>query len=557
MTCLPPRLIDAQLVDARVEAVPDGAAVACQGRGVVGERCLDRRAQVGEIVQFRDARLRTSGAWSSCRIIRSRGTAPSDCLERDQIPGTGRSERGPRNKPLEVLHRLERLPELPSLGRLEGEVLHRVEAIPHAFEREERPQEPGAQRPAAHRGDRPVDLVQEGPAPAALAGLHHLEVPQRDGIDHQRVGRLPEGGGAHVREVHLLRVAQVADQPAGRANGKRVRLEAEGVQAARPELLDQAGARRLDLETPGFDGRHGRAARRDRREVFCEAEVGRHDDLARAQDAHLVGQRLEADRAEVLGARELAGRQVDEGDADSLELNGNVRVGAGRRPGGLCRNRSVARQLRERRGRSAAAGWSCGPARQRKRGRERHQERRLAGVEIRGVGEGARRHHPHDLSAHQPLCLPRVLDLLADRHPEALLHEAREIPIHGVIGHAAHRDCTARRVLAARGQRQLQRARGDQRILEKGLVEVAHPEKDDGVPVLTLGLEVLPHGWRGLPEGSGGGRGFGWWRHEIDGKQSTRMPARLPARMVPTRCSFSRWIPRLVREASPWLATGN
>ena len=50
-----------------------------------------------------------------------------------------------------------------------------------------------------------------------------------------------------------------------------------------------------------------------------------------------------------------------------------------------------------------------------------------------------------------------------------------------MIGHAAHRDGAARRVLRARRQRQLERARGHQRILVEHLVEVAHPEEHDGV----------------------------------------------------------------------------
>ena len=34
---------------------------------------------------------------------------------------------------------------------------------------------------------------------------------------------------------------------------------------------------------------------------------------------------------------------------------------------------------------------------------------------------------------------------------------------------------------------------GDERVLVEHLVEVAHPEEQDGVAMLLLGVEVLPH----------------------------------------------------------------
>ena len=48
-------------------------------------------------------------------------------------------------------------------------------------------------------------------------------------------------------------------------------------------------------------------------------------------------------------------------------------------------------------------------------------------------------------------------------------------------------------VLRTRCQREVERAGGDERILVEHLVEVAHPEEDDGITVLTLGVEVLTH----------------------------------------------------------------
>ena len=41
--------------------------------------------------------------------------------------------------------------------------------------------------------------------------------------------------------------------------------------------------------------------------------------------------------------------------------------------------------------------------------------------------------------------------------------------------------------------RQLERAGGDQGIFVKHLVEVAHAEEQDGIAVLLLGIQILPH----------------------------------------------------------------
>ena len=131
------------------------------------------------------------------------------------------------------------------------------------------------------------------------------------------------------------------------------------------------------------------------------------------------------------------------------------------------------------------------------RRRDRRQKRRLAGVEVAGVGERARRHDARHFATDEALGLLRILDLLADRDAKALAHQPREIAVGGVVGQAAHRDGAAAGVLGARRQRELEHARGGQRVLVEHLVEVAHAEEHDRVAVLPLDVEVLPHGRRG------------------------------------------------------------
>ena len=139
------------------------------------------------------------------------------------------------------------------------------------------------------------------------------------GSIEQRVGALPVGDGAHVREVDLLRVAQVVDERAGGGDGGRWPLEAEALEPAGAQLIEQRrGAplrRRTSSASTGVTGRPAAAtvgaAQRRRRST-----PARDDDLARPQDGDLVGERLQAVGAVVFGRGELAGREVEQRDAE-------------------------------------------------------------------------------------------------------------------------------------------------------------------------------------------------------------------------------------------------
>ncbi len=197
------------------------------------------------------------------------------------------------------------------------------------------------------------------------------------------------------------------------------------------------------------------------RDIVCSC---RDDDLARLQDRELVGQCLHAVGAGVFGRGELAGGEIEKGDADRRH-----------------RSAEASRSIRSRYITSRAVDGY------------RHQEGRLARVEIAGIGQRSGRHDPDDLAFDDTLGLPRVLDLIADRDAESLLHQAGDVAVDGAKRHAAHRNTAAAGVLGARRQRQLERARRGQRVLVEHLVEVAHPEEQDRVAVLLLGVEILPH----------------------------------------------------------------
>jgi hypothetical protein len=348
---------------------------------------------------------------------------------------------------------LEGLAELGALGRTERELLDGVETVLDALERDERPQEPRPQKPSAHRRHRAVDFVQKRPGPPAVGRVDHLQVAKRRRVDEETIGTGPERDFTDVGQVGLLGVAKIVDERPRRAHRRVPLLEAESEKALRAHLIEQRPPRRLLLERP--PGRVGHAGvdahfRHERRRVF--ESLGCHD-FSRMENRQFVGQRLAPGGAVVLSGRELTGGEVEQGDAQ---------------PGGV-RRRS-----------------------------DRHQEGRLAGVEIPGVGQCAWRHDANHFAPHEPLGFLRVLDLLADSNAEPLADEPGDVAIGRVKRHAAHRNRTAGRILRAGGERQLERTRRGQRVFVEHLVEVAHPEEHDGVAVLTLRVEVLPHR-RGRP----------------------------------------------------------
>ena len=128
---------------------------------------------------------------------------------------------------------------------------------------------------------------------------------------------------------------------------------------------------------------------------------------------------------------------------------------------------------------------------------ERGQVIVAARVEQAVLGQGARRDDAHHVAPDHRLGaallgLGRILDLLADRDLEALADQLGEIALGGVHRHAAHRDVVAL-MLAALGQRDVERRRGLRRILEEQLVEIAHAVEQQIVGMGRLDREILRH----------------------------------------------------------------
>ena len=445
-----------QLVELGIDAVAREAAVAGEGAGLVDERPLDAIANVGKIIELREqaAEQRRVHALSRADPVgsaveqqaqtRDRGNRQP---QRDEIARAGGAQRHAADEPLDVVHRLQHLAEAAAIGRAEGELLDGVEPIANPLQRTERLQQPAAQHAAAHRGDGAIDLVEQRPLRPALAARDNLEMLQRHRIDEQAFGGRLVGHRAHMREVGLLGVAEIPDQPARGLNRARAAVEAEAVEPMCLQLIEQRPPRGFGLEAPGVRGRDGQLQARDFRQPRRDVRLRRQHDLARPQRRDLVGERLHAVAAVIFRRREFAGGEVEERDAESI----------------VCIH-------------------------------DRHEERRFTRIQIIRVRERAGRDDPDDLALDEPLRLLRILHLLADGNAKPLLHQLREVAIDRVEGNAAHRDAVAARILRSRRERQVERARGHERVLVEHLVEVAHAEKDDRVAVLPLRVEVLTHG---------------------------------------------------------------
>src|SRR5207248_779 len=72
--------------------------------------------------------------------------------------------------------------------------------------------------------------------------------------------------------------------------------------------------------------------------------------------------------------------------------------------------------------------------------RHGREKGRLARVQIRSVGERARRDDPGDFAFDDALGFARVFDLIADGDAVTLANQPAEIRVEGVVRHAAHRN---------------------------------------------------------------------------------------------------------------------
>ncbi len=108
--------------------------------------------------------------------------------------------------------------------------------------------------------------------------------------------------------------------------------------------------------------------------------------------------------------------------------------------------------------------------------------------------DGAWSDDPDDVPVHQPLGRGRVLCLLADGHLVPLGDEAGDVAVTGVVGDPAHGGALLRRLVPVPGgEGEVQLLGHQPGVLVEYLIKVAQPEKQDGVRVALLHLQILLH----------------------------------------------------------------
>ena len=117
----------------------------------------------------------------------------------------------------------------------------------------------------------------------------------------------------------------------------------------------------------------------------------------------------------------------------------------------------------------------------------------VSGIEQGLVGQGSRGDHPDDVALDQSLGQLRVFELLADRRAEAGLDDLGQVRFERRVGEAGHRHGLIALVPIAGGQGDSQQGRGPLGILAEQLVEVSHPEEQQGVGIAGLELAILLH----------------------------------------------------------------
>ena len=429
----------AQLVQLRVVTVADHAAFAHGERRVVVDGAGKQRAYVIHRVE----RLRAA---LDERRIAGGGILPDQRhhlqgrAQGDAIAGVERVIGDAAQQAFDVVNAAERLAQRVGLEKTLCEALHGVQTRFDLPRVTERALDPVAQKPPAHRRLRAIEDTEQGAALAAsVRRLRQFQALQRRTVERHKARSLVGTQLDDVRKRVFLRLRQVGKQRARRADAQPLVVQTK-VGNAFSEVRAQAfcGARvfkaRL-IRRPGALGAFRRAGGQRRPVV--------DDDLARLDARQFVGQRK----------THITERKIAEFS------RGNVGKGHAR----ALLPRADAQKI----------------ARARVFEHARFDDR-------------AGRDHADDLALDQPLGGGGIAHLLADGHLVALLDQPREICVHRVKGHAAHRRAL-RQTAVFSCQRQFQLPGDEDGVLKEHLVEVSQPEKEDRVLILLLDAEVLLH----------------------------------------------------------------
>src|SRR5262245_23887750 len=126
----------------------------------------------------------------------------------------------------------------------------------------------------------------------------------------------------------------------------------------------------------------------------------------------------------------------------------------------------------------------------------------------RAADDSAWCNHTHDIAFHQALSLARLLELLSNRHLEALLYKSINITLSTMDRHTTHRYRVIL-LLIPRGEGNVQRLGCHHSIVLEQLVKIAHAKEEQRIPSFVLQTLILLHHRRGVGQGrSHRGRGY-------------------------------------------------
>ena len=356
-----------------------------------------------------------------------------------QLPRPHLPQRHARGDPLHIAHATQRLAQRRE--SLFYQCTDRLMPCPRRAPFALRMVQPLPQRTRAHAGLAHVEQGQQGRRVLAAQGLREFEVAVRGRRQLQQVAGALDAEPAHVRECTALRVFGIAQQRGGSGMRHRQILRIEAGQAGDAQLLAQLAHAERRVELPGRPLGERRARGHERGRQRGRRRIATHQHLGRRQPGQ--------------PAREF-----------TLAAFGQTQPPAGHT------------EPREAEARPLL----------------RHREQQGVGAlgQQLAVGHGAGRHHAHHLALDRPFGRGHVAHLLGNRHRLALLDELAEIAVDRMHRHARHHHRLAGRV-AARGERDVEQAMRAARVVEKQLVEIAHPVEQQGVRMLGLDAQVLLH----------------------------------------------------------------
>src|SRR5271157_4757524 len=382
-----------------------------------------------------------------------------------QVTRVRRLQRDAAEQALQVEDALHRAAQFFPRDQVAYHALDGIEALIDFGKIDRRSQHPRPQQALAHRCHRAIETAEQR-CTLARAGeqwLDQFQVAHGNGVQYEAVLPLVEADAVHVIERATLRGANVVKYRARRSCRRRTVRQAKALQRQYAKVV--------------FDLRNGVVRREDPvvQRSLCPGSI-----LKRSHTRRRSGRRRRCNRARLIEQRQ---RRSEQHFAWTQHQQLLTDTSLGIFALELSRAKFAGRKI-ERRKSYGIPGT-----------RDAAQEIVLLGAEMR-VGGGPRREHPRDLALHQFLGDSRVLHLLADGHLESFANEFGDIVLGRVIWDAAHGHGYAF-FLVARGQRDLELAGGDDRVLEEELVEIAQAKEDERIGMFFFYRGILPHQWRG------------------------------------------------------------